>query len=381
MNVRFYLKDKKAASSSVRVVITHNGKVYRKALGISLPTRQWKASSVPPMCSTNPEVNKRLKAVHTALLQRLDEYSTRSEILKALEQIGDGEVAQRIPFQRFFDEWSERAVPAVRQRRNVRKLVGSLMGRNDEWEDVDASWLRRLCDKLDAKGYSANFKANIISRLKTVLSEGFDRGYHSNDAFKGFRKRYESAEAVWLTADEIERLWSLPLEGREANVRDLFIVGVYTASRFSDYSRLDETMIEDGIIHFVQQKTHEDVLIPCAPRVAEILARHGGRVPKMSQQELNREIKAVCEKAKIDEAVTLHTTRGGARVPQTEPKYKFVSSHTARRTAATQMALKGTPMRSIAMVTGHKHLSSLETYLKMSKTENALLLKENDFFK
>ena len=64
-----------------------------------------------------------------------------------------------------------------------------------------------------------------------------------------------------------------------------------------------------------------------------------------------------------------------------KPKYIRVSSHTARRSAATNMALNGTPLRDIMQITGHKSEATLLKYIKITKEENARRLKDNPFFK
>lgn len=381
MNIRFHLKDGRAASSAIRLTITNDGRVYRKAIGIAIDPRQWRASAQCPNYTTNAAVSKRLREIYTRLLQELDDYSTPAQIERAMASACDEGKVHLPSFQEYFDEWSLRPCSVQRQRKNVRNIVSRLMGLNDGWNDITLPWLHSLCDKVDAAGYSANMKAGIIAKVRTVCSEGFERGYHTNEEFRKFHKHYEPAEAVWLTDAEVELLWSAELGEHLAKVRDLFLLGVYTASRFSDYSRLDGTMVEEGFLRFVQQKTRDEVVIPCSPRVAAILERNGGHAPKMCQQVFNRDVKEVCRLAGIDEPVTIGTTRGGVRELRTEPKWRLVTSHTARRTAATQMALSGTPMKSIAMITGHRHLASLETYLKMSKMENARLLKENKFFR
>lgn len=381
MNIRFHLKDGRAAMSAIRLTVTQGGKVFRRNIGLTIDPRQWRTSAQCPNYTANPSISKRLREIYSRLLQELDEFATPAQIERAMEA-ACGEGKAHLPsFQEYFDEWCLRPCSVRRQRKNVRNIVSRLMGLNDGWNDITLSWLHSLCDKVDAEGYAANMKANIIAKVRTVCSEGFERGYHTNEEFRKFHKRYEPAEAVWLTDAEVEGLWAKEFAGHLARVRDLFLLGVYTASRFSDYSRLDSSMVEGGFLRFVQQKTHEEVVIPCSPRVAAILERNGGRAPKMCQPVFNRGIKEVCRLAGITEPVTIGTTRGGVRETRTEPKWKLVTSHTARRTAATQMALSGTPMKSIAMVTGHKHLASLETYLKMSKMENARLLMDNKFFR
>lgn len=65
---------------------------------------------------------------------------------------------------------------------------------------------------------------------------------------------------------------------------------------------------------------------------------------------------------------------------QTMPKYKLVSSHTARRSFATNAYLAGVPTISIMKITGHKTESAFMKYIKISGKENAVKLKGHKFF-
>ena len=98
--------------------------------------------------------------------------------------------------------------------------------------------------------------------------------------------------------------------------------------------------------------------------------------PQLSEQKLNKHIKAICRKAGIDGMIGI--TINGKR--EYKPKYMLVSSHTARRSAATNMALNGTPLRDIMQITGHKSEAALLKYIKITKEENARRLKDNPFF-
>ena len=52
-------------------------------------------------------------------------------------------------------------------------------------------------------------------------------------------------------------------------------------------------------------------------------------------------------------------------------KWEAVSSHTARRSAATNMFKAGIPSISIMKITGHKTETQFMKYIKVSKEENA----------
>lgn len=112
-----------------------------------------------------------------------------------------------------------------------------------------------------------------------------------------------------------------------------------------------------------------------------MLDRNGGRVPALSQQKLNDAIKEVCKLAGIDSIVEITKSRGRRRITERLPKWQLVHSHTARKTGATLLRLSGASMREIMLIGGWSNEQTLELYLRMTKEENAKLMRENPFFK
>ena len=62
------------------------------------------------------------------------------------------------------------------------------------------------------------------------------------------------------------------------------------------------------------------------------------------------------------------------------PKYALVSSHTARRSFATNAYKAGIPSIAIMKITGHKRESTFMRYIRVSERENAEMLKDAAFF-
>jgi integrase len=181
-----------------------------------------------------------------------------------------------------------------------------------------------------------------------------------------------------MTIEEINRLYNMRLLGVRAMARDLFVLGCHTAMRYSDYSKLSMAHISKGNIVYKTQKTDTTVIIPAHPRVIEILERWQGSAPPVSLTSLNKIIKQVCQELGIfDDLIPI---KEGRTVRYME-RYNFISTHTARRSGATNMYLAGIPAQSIMKITGHTTEASFMKYLRITKEQNAKLLAENDFFK
>jgi len=207
------------------------------------------------------------------------------------------------------------------------------------------------------------------------MNEAQKRGYHKNDAYTRFQKPKEDIDAVYLTNEEIDMLYNLPLTGIQASCRDLFLIGCYTALRYSDSSTLTLWDISAGYIVKRTQKTQAAVTIPIHPRVREILHKYQG-APKVNISTLNQQIKPICLAAGIRDKVAITTNR----ITEYREKWELVSSHTARRSGATNMFLAGIPILSIMKITGHKSEKVFLNYIRITNLENAKLIQDNSFF-
>jgi integrase len=95
---------------------------------------------------------------------------------------------------------------------------------------------------------------------------------------------------------------------------------------------------------------------------------------------MNEYIKKVGEIAKINEMTMSSITRGGMIEKTTTEKYKLISTHTARRSFATNLFLADVPAITIMKITGHKTDKSFLRYIRISQEENANKLLNHPFF-
>jgi len=229
---------------------------------------------------------------------------------------------------------------------------------------------------------------------------------HENTDYhhRKFIKETEPADTVYLSSDELKQIQAAEINYQTVSLihpdlskkhidkkikaiertRSFFMIGCYTALRISDFSRLERFNIGDKYIRIKPKKgTHknDDVVIPIHPVISGILASGFDISKKMSDQRFNEHLKELCQLAGICELVTTVRTEGGRQVSRTVEKWTLVSSHTARRSGATNMAIAGIPLISIMKITGHSTEKSLLRYIRISQEENARLLAEHPFFK
>lgn len=261
-----------------------------------------------------------------------------------------------------------------------------------DFADIDLEFYQDFTQFLFSppNSFTANNAGKIIKTLKTFLHEATERGFNDNHAFrsKKFRVMTEEVPNAYLTVDELNKLFLLDLSEhkRLEKVRDLFLVGCFTGLRFSDFTTIRPEYIRtiDGveIIDIQTQKTGQKVSIPLHPIVKAIFKRYNGVPPKaMSNQKLNKYLKELCQLAELVEPTVLTKTKGGKRVQEVWRKSDLITTHTARRSFATNAFKMGVPPLSIMLITGHRTEKSFMRYIKIQREENAVLMAQNPFFR
>ncbi len=256
-----------------------------------------------------------------------------------------------------------------------------------EFENINLEFYSNYISYLtnDLK-YAVNTIGGYIKNLKVFLNEATERGLNTNMEFqkKKFKKLTQETDKVYLSESELAKIYEMDLSEnvRLEKVRDLFIVGCYTGLRFSDFIQIKpENIIDNNKIKIRTQKTAEFSIIPLSKYVREILVKYDNLLPRsISNQKMNEYIKEICLLADIKNKVEMSVTKGGKLKKATLEKYKLISSHTARRSFATNLYLADVPSISIMKITGHKSELAFLTYIRVTQEQNANKLIEHKFF-
>lgn len=373
------------ATSPVRLIVSHDGEKFRRSIGVTVNTKLWNRNGRTPdkMCRDR-NAWAVIGPIHAKLVEKELSARKRRDVLDAIGYaLGEDLRPVSVHLWDYFKEWAERESPSRRFRLLAYARLTDMMGTENDWDDIDGDWYYRFLQRADALGYSTNYKSTLIAKLKTVMNEGLARGVHGNTEFRAMKTPYKTADTIALTRDEVDALWGAELSGAQARARDCFIVGVYCAGRFQDYSQLSEENVSEGKLRYVQRKTGQAVVIPCAPRISEVFARNGGRCPKISEQEVGRELKKICRDlgGSFLKREEFRRTEGGKIVIEKKARWQMVSCHTARRSGASILYKSGVPIRICRFLTGHQTDSMFLAYIKVSAEEGAELLARSDFFK
>jgi integrase len=226
-------------------------------------------------------------------------------------------------------------------------------------------------------------KYNLIL-IKGMVRKAGNYGYAVDPSYDDVDIDDEEIPAIYLSPNDIARIYYYQgLTRRQEKIRDLFVIGCYTALRYSDLSSLKKEDFQNGNIVKITKKTGVRVVIPIHDFVKEIYDKYDGDVsPNVSSQQFNRMIKKICRKIGFTEPVYQTFTRGGKVVTETKEKWELISSHTARRSGATNLVNTGRlKVEEIMRVTGHVSEKSFRRYIKTSKEENARMIGGDLFFR
>ncbi|WGK93749.1 MULTISPECIES: tyrosine-type recombinase/integrase [Flavobacterium] len=256
--------------------------------------------------------------------------------------------------------------------------------------DLSNDFLDRFSIYLsDVKSYAEKTTKRKIGRIKFFCQRAESENISINKNYKEriFVKEEElEYKQPYLNEAEINKIFKFDFSHDKLmeNVRDNFIIGLWTGLRVSDFlTRLDVSNIDDGFINIKTMKTKTKVTIPIHSQVAEILKKRNGNLPsKISEQKFNDKIKIIAQLCDIDEEMiggvvkVDKKTKIKRKVIGTYKKWELVTSHICRRSFATNLFGK-VPNKTLLDVCGWANEEMLFNYNKQTKMESALVLKKH----
>ena len=250
------------------------------------------------------------------------------------------------------------------------------------FDNIDLTFYNAYTEYLiKVKKLASNSVGKDIQILKLILNEAVDLHLTANTSFK--TKRFlvlrEASDSIYLNQVELDELKNHDLSDQPKleRVRDLFLVGCYTGLRYSDYSILTPDNISGGYIQISQLKTGAPVTIPVHKSIIGLLEKYNGAFPApLSNQKTNDYLKDVGKLIpSLKKTFVKSITKEGANKQTSFAKWEMLTTHTARRSFATNEFLAGTPTLTIMAITGHKTEKAFLKYIKLNSADHAKLLK------
>lgn len=254
-----------------------------------------------------------------------------------------------------------------------------------DFDNIDLKFYDDFTEYLTGLNCHINTIARFVRHFKTMMNDAVIRKHTTDLSFKGFHAAQFETDSVYLNQNELNDIFNLDLSKQPKldRARDLFLTGCYTGMRYGNYTKLTHKNIdhEGGFIDIVTNKTNDLVSVPIKHELSQILKKYEGKYshplpPKISNQKLNEYVKDVCKQVKsLNVPIYLTEIKGNIKVEKEFKKYEKVSTHTARRSFATNLFNEGFPPHLIMKITNHKTESAFLKYIKIAPKDSAKLLK------
>lgn len=233
------------------------------------------------------------------------------------------------------------------------------------WDSLTKPAMNDFCDYL-CSNMAQSSARQYTAKLKAVIEIYADEINLPREWRKSLTIKNDESQHVYLTEDEIRRIIAYePEDYNEAAIQQQFILGCLTGARHSDYSRFTRANVNDrGNLVYVSKKTHVKAELPLSNVARDILFATGRRFcgayrKVLSDPTFNITIRNICKKCGITQEVQLYR-RGDF---WNGKKYEAVSSHTSRRSFATNLYIRCRDIMLVSKLCGHSSISMTERYI------------------
>ena len=261
---------------------------------------------------------------------------------------------------------------------NNLRLFSSKKKTEVDFADLTLSFRDQFNAFLEEQGYMQNSISTCFKAICIILTQAQEDGFNPHNHFrsKKFSAKPEKIKKFSFTEEELIMLHRLDLSHKRpiwANVRDMFLIGSFTALRVSDYTKLSVNDIQSNLIYRKTKKTGKAVVIPVHWVITEILEKRNGQMPPfVGRETINVMIKEIARECGFNNKVIVSYTKGGKRVDEIKERWETVKTHDARRSGIRNMLKAGIERSRVMKFSGHTSESSFNVYAIWMKSRMLL---------
>lgn len=422
MKVSFLITKSKSENSNIYVRFIDSNRIDQKTkTNLFVKYNNWsKAKQQIKNTIDTPEkdkINATLRKIENHLLNQFNEYTIEQKHINDTwlkEQIKNffGRSEKNELHKIYFVDWIQKFIDECPTRlyqgnpikkRTIQHYTTTKFKLNNyekhfntklRFQDIGLEFYRNFlfyCQNIEKINNNTigGYITNIKKWCKMIDIEGLpiNQQYRHSE----FSTISNKTKDVYLNEEEINAVFMHDFSHSEKldNVRDNFIIGLRTGLRISDFMQLKDFNIIDGNIEIETTKTSHPVVIPMHQQVKAILLKRNGNLPnQISDAKFNEYVKDVCKDVgftqMVDGAKMINKKDEKDFFPNIEiisknknrkefgtyPKYELITSHTCRRSFASNLYGK-IPNLTIMAITGHKTESQFLKYIKITPKEDA----------
>ena len=383
----FFLNKPNSNISPIRLryYIKSEKKIFNYSTGISIDPKNWNKENRMPKAKAGvagfelkqitSQLNRYVEELHTSInnIESEDKPVTREELKKRLNQRFKHVFVKKTTLLDHLDAFIEEKVSFGKYQNRTIDKYNALKNKiiyfkkDAKLTDINKKFMIDFINFLRSKYNLTDITLNRnIGYLKTFLKWCRYSGIKLDETYNQVTVSTRDADHVHLSKEQVRTLENLILNKTLNKYRELFLIGVYSGQRFSDYTVFKKSDVVNGRIEKRAEKTDYKSYIPISKKLETLLNKWEWRLPKVSNQKFNQNIKKVCEIAGFTDEVTKTTYIGNKKIESIEPFYKRVGSHTARRTFITLAANANVPDHVIMAICGIRDSKTLKTYKKFN---------------
>ncbi len=399
MKVSFHLARKKAiGETAIIAVIRYGNERLNFSTGLSIVSKHWNTSTReirPTKGISHLELNSSLTRKKNRIEEAFRRYRndtgnipSKAALKQALDKEFDRSTFRKEP-RKSFIEFFENIIRSSKEETRLQPNGKTISPATLKTYNTTLKHLKKFAvqkrggldfDNIDPDFYhdyvefitkQMNLSPNVIGKdiqiIKLILREAFERHATDKRAFesKRFRLVREQPDTIYLTEEELQEISKIDLEDnrRLEVVRDLFLIGCYTGMRYSDYTNISKDQIDDDFnkMRYRQYKTGQLAVLPVKKEAKILIAKYIDRLPEINalpevkfNNKTNAALKIIGKKCtQLQRNFSYKKTNGGLTTHVQHPKWERLSTHTARRTFATNEFKNGTSISLIMSATGH----------------------------
>lgn len=250
---------------------------------------------------------------------------------------------------------------------------------DSKFDDFDDSGLADYLIHLRKKKQMRNSTIKKqLGFLKWFLRWSFEKGYHVNNAYQGFRPKIKDSNktVIFLTEEEKSLIvnYQIPTTKQYLErVRDILLFTCYTGLRYSDVYNLKRSNIKADHLEITTVKTSDSLIIELNKHSRAILEKYADipyefdkALPVISNQKMNDYLKELGELAEVNAPVSQTYYIGNQRIDETLPKYELFGTHIGRRTFICSALSIGIPVQVVMKWTGHSDYKAMKPYIDVA---------------
>lgn len=253
----------------------------------------------------------------------------------------------------------------------IKAYVAKYYGNGAQLDDITPADAKRFLLYLKSEHeFSHNYAAGIVQHFKRVLNYAVENEFITRNPLMNYRRKLDKIKGEILTESEMDAIRNFELFAPTLDhIRHAFIFQFNVGLSYAELLRVTVNDIlkdeKTGMeyIKINRQKTDVPSIVPLSHEASRIIAlfndhpqriKKGLLIPIISNQKYNNYLKQLAGVMGLKKRLT---------------------SHVARRTAATYYLTKGVPMESVSAMLGHTNTVTTQKHYAVTRAERVI----NDF--